>query len=428
MNQRLVLVCLAAWLQTAWAKDYTEALRELGGLGKGVTQNIQQPNQFVPRYNAAPPMAEQYYGGGISLPTQYGEDKIARCASEKAHTDLYLRQECEGVNMIAGNKTRRPDITQSANEKLVQGTTKIAGNPKETLDKYKWKYPVNADGSIGSVPETACPVETIQVPATTKEKDCRRYNGAERYLCEAALQVNVDPNWNYSCLETKYRNQQHQCSKKLVVVCERAPDCAEAGVKTGTEQGDMQVQREHLGGGIYQLNFGLARTHTWGAEVENDKIFDRSLTLDVKNLSDLQTFQLTKVDWDDWTIIKVNGTVVWSTSLYRGLGQYAGKLADGDMRWIEDPYSSWTGRYDGWKVVEPETGNIVGKVHQWNRDSRNVNIDLRPYLREGNNQIFVRTMVVEGGNLWLTFKFQNYCPPVCQERWENQCAEWERTL
>lgn len=392
---------LVSLFQTASADDYSAAVKELGGLGSGASATMKQPDKFVPRYNPNPPMAEAYYGGGISLPTQYGEDKIAKCASQKAHTDLYLRQECEGVNLIAGNKTKRPDITLSSNEKLVKGTQKIAGNPADTLDKYKWKYPVNADGSIGSIPDSACPTETVTIPAVTKEKDCRKFSGAELFLCQATLKVKVDPNWNYSCLETKFRNQQHQCAKKLVVVCERAPDCTSAGVQAGSIQGDMHVEMKPAEDG-HRLLFGTIGDNYWGSGS-----YDREMTVDIKGKDRLGKFILARVTYDDWLVVKVNDHIVYSSA--------------GGQTMIERKSLGW------WPAVYEEgTTRRLGPVERDTSWDKWPNIDLRPYLVEGKNTIWTRTLVAGGGENALTFDVHQYCEAVCKERWENQCAEWEQ--
>ena len=407
MNVKTLSACvLFGVFQTASAADYSEYLKELGGLGSGTSKNITAPEKYTPRYTDNPPNAEQYYGGGLTLPTSYGEAKIAGCRDNVADSDLYLRQECEGVNFIANNKTQRPDVTLTDREKLITGTQSIAGDPAETLDKYKWRYPLNADGSVGSIPSTACPTETVTVPAVKSVKNCSEYYGAELFLCEAALKVTVDPNWNYSCLETKYQHERHSCSKKLKVTCEQAPDCTTAGVEAGTMQGDMQLSFVKNGGdAAHTLTFGSI-----GDDYFRNNQYDREMMVKIRNLKQLSVFTLQKVEYDDWLVVKVNGTIVYSSHNNRMIyGQYL---------------SGWGGH----SVHDEETGKRIGNTERKTSWKKELNIDIRPYLKEGDNVIWTRTIVGGGGESAAIFKVHQYCDPVCTESWENGCGEFENKV
>lgn len=427
MKRAVLVLVLAGCFQAAWASSYDDYAKELGGLGKGASADMMRPEEFTPRYDPNPPMSDQYYGGGIALPIQYGEDKINRCNTEKAHTDLYLRQECEGVNFIANNKTKKPDVTLTSNEKLVQGTQTIASDPATTLEKYKWTYPVNADGSIGSVPESACPTETVDVPAVVKEKTCSQFSGMESKLCEATLNVTVDPNWNYSCRENPYVKEGRECKKTLTVVCEAPPDCTLAGIVPDSNEGDMEIKTDTVGNGVYTYSFGVARTHTWGSRQAADGTYDRTLKFDIKNAKNIQLLKLSKVDWDDFTVIKVNGTVVWSTSAIRGWGKFAGRHVDAE--WGPKPYVAGFGFARKRRhAVTPDTKETIGWIHQNKREVVHPDIDLRPHVRDGRNIIEVRTMVIDGGNVQIGITASSYCDPVCHDQWQNGCLEYEKKV
>lgn len=409
MKYSVIILSLLCLYQSAHAEDFGQYASELGGsLGSGTVNNMMQPAQYTPRYTDNVPMAEQYYGGGVSLPTQFGDAKFNDCKNLPANPDLYLRQECEGVNLIAGNRTKRPDVTVSANEKLVTGTQKIAGDPAETLEKYKWKYPVNADGSIGTVPSTACPTEKITVPAIKSVKHCSEYTGAELFLCEAALKVKVDPNWNYSCLETKYQNNQYQCSKKLKVICEQAPDCTTAGVEAGSLQGDMQVSFTKDSGESHKLVFGSI-----GNNYFSEGQYDRELLVKIKNLKKLSDFTLRRVEYDDWLVVKVNDTIVYSS--------YENKML------YTESYSGH-GIFRLYNSVYEEGGKRVGIRERNESWKKELNLDIRPYLKEGNNTIWTRTIVGGNGENALIFSVHQYCDSICTESWEDGCKEYEEKV
>ncbi len=409
----LMIFALLFGSSAAYAADFGDYAKEMGTLGSGVSKNIDKPEQYTPRYDANPAMAEQYYGGGMMLPTQYGDDKIARCKNDPANPDLYLRQECEGVNFIVNNPDKKPNVTVSSSEKLVSGTQTIAGDPAETLEKYKWKYPVNADGSIGSVPSTACPTETVNVPAVVRMKSCSEYTGAEMYLCEATLKVNVDPHFNYSCLETKYQNATHACSKKLQVTCEPAQDCTAAGVQAGTLSSDMQVTFAKLPGeSVHTLTFGTAGDDYW-----HNGQFDRELSVNVKNLKGLNQFKLTRVEYDDWLVVQVNGHIVFSS--------YGNEMLKADFsnapRLFGSPYYPWT-------PVYTESGVQVGEAERKTSWKQDLDVDIRPYLVEGKNVIKTRTIAGGGGESYQVFKVNQYCEPVCVDTWQDECTALEQRV
>lgn len=72
MKRHAIYLTVFGLMQTAFAADYGSYVGELGKLGAGTATNMMQPAQYTPRYTDNVPMAEQYYGGGVSLPTQFG--------------------------------------------------------------------------------------------------------------------------------------------------------------------------------------------------------------------------------------------------------------------------------------------------------------------------------------------------------------------
>ncbi len=63
-----------------------------------------------------------------------------------------------------------------------------------------------------------------------------------------------------------------------------------------------------------------------------------------------------------------------------------------------------------------------GGCHVINRPvSRNLNFDLRPYLREGLNTFRVRLTAVAHGNLWLKLDTDSQCCKQWVDRWSESC-------
>lgn len=408
MSRFLFGLALLVSAQLVLADGIADAAREMSGLGAGAAQNIKgNPNQFVPRYEGQPAEANSWYGGGVTIPKTQGNSKITGCANNPGDPDIYNRQECEGINFINKNKTVRPDVSIDANEKLATGTHDIVSDPKDTLDKYGWTIPFNPDGSFGTIPEAACGTETIIVPERTKEESCSIYHGAEFFLCQTALKVQVHPSFNYSCLETKLKNQNYNCNKVLNAWCEQGLNCANSGIAAGSLDGDMQVAF-YPSGAYYLLEFGLRSGLYWSAP-KSGAWFYRTLRFNVVGKDRLQRFMLSWLRYDDWLQIRVNGHLIWVSRGNPALGSLV--LNNTDLLVFR------RGVYQNGVRLGPAEMNGGQDMNPW--------IGLRPWLVEGQNVIETQTIVGDLGNTYIRIETAQQCLPNCVYSWANGCQAFE---
>ena len=54
-----------------------------------------------------------------------------------------------------------------------------------------------------------------------------------------------------------------------------------------------------------------------------------------------------------------------------------------------------------------------------------LNIDIKPYLKEGVNTVWMRTIVAGGGEGAVVFTTRQTCPRNCRDVWSNECAAFE---
>ena len=137
------------------------------------------------------------------------------------------------------------------------------------------------------------------------------------------------------------------------------------------------------------------------------------MTLNIKNPEKLTLFTLSRVEYDDWLIVKVNDKIVYSS--YNDQMFAVDYTAEDDM-----------GRR--YAPVRNEEGTRLGYAERGESWRRNLNIDIRPYLHQGKNIIWTRTVVGGGGENAIFFNVQQYCDPVCHDRWENSCLEYEQRV
>ena len=414
MKQSVLFIFLLSCFGVSLADSVKDAAREMSGLAGGAANTINNtsPDQFAPRYEGVPAGSEGYYGGGNIIPKAQGSSKIAGCENI-AEEDLYKRQECEGINFVGKNPTIRPDMTISTQEPLAQGTHNITSDPTDTLNKWGWTIPFNPDGSIGTIPTEACNNELITIPAKTVEKDCSVYHDVEQYLCETTLKVEVDPSFNYSCLETKFQNNTYSCDKKLKVTCEQAMSCADAGVIPGGTQGDMRIYYSHVADGVYNMFFGTQGDNYWGTGV-----YPRSMVVNIKNYDRLKQFYLLRAQYDDHVLVKVNGTAVYYNNNSYG---YNGDARNWSL--VGCPNKRYC-------VVDLNSGayihsDYLEKGKSWDFWPYH---NLLPFLKEGENVIQVFTAVGGWGEAFLNFRTQQACEPNCIDTWENSCTQYEERV
>lgn len=75
-----------------------------------------------------------------------------------------------------------------------------------------------------------------------------------------------------------------------------------------------------------------------------------------------------------------------------------------------------------------EEGTLLGSAERGESWRKNLNIDIRPYLHQGKNTIWTRAVVGGGGENAIFFNVHQYCEPVCHDKWENSCSEYEKRV
>lgn len=146
----------------------------------------------------------------------------------------------------------------------------------------------------------------------------------------------------------------------------------------GTWAGDMNTTVSGDGSGNYVLQFGTIGDNYWSGG-QHDRIFQFSVT----NTSQIRRFALTRVAFDDWLLVRINGSVVY-------VGPFGGdrllSVDYCDSGWLLGDFSSC---YSYVQYCETCTGGYELK-RNW---EISLAIDLKPYLRSGSNEIFMRTIV-----------------------------------
>ena len=419
----LVGACLFVCAHSIYAQyDPQKAAGSFNGMAESALSNLNggDPSKVLPKYSNQN-SNEQFFGEGDLIPTDQGNGKITDCKTATGDPNLYTRQECEGVNYVMKNRTVRPNMTVSTKDPLISENRTITSDPRDTLEKYKFNLPYNADGSIGNPPPNACASTKVTTPAVFEERVCTFFRGSENFLCKAPLKVEVNPHFNYKCEDTLGVNSNEKCSKVLNVECTGGGfdgSCSASGVVPTTFNADMKVGFGSIGSGFYKLGFGTVGDNYWSGSRLGGAIYERVLSIEVEGKERLDSFVLNEVVADDYVLITVNGNVVYGTPPFIDRVEKITinvNSANGPIKRPAIKYGPDASHYLSYIERRPAFGENI-----------NPNIDVRPYLVNGINKIVTKTVVGGLGESYIAFTTRMSCPYKCTERWQNQCTTLEQ--
>ncbi|MFT0547076.1 hypothetical protein ACMHYO_12145 [Allopusillimonas ginsengisoli] len=301
----------------------------------------------------------------------------------------YFDQECEGINFLAGeykmrNRAEIPPTDDLANWTPPQGTPDGNGN---------------------------CSMENVSIPPEYVTEYCYESRTIENRFCEEHLNVQ----------------------------CEPPPpgNCAIDGVVRGSVSVSQASYGYTFNGSTLVLinNVTASFSQTWA-----------KFNFNVSGADRIQEFRATYIQSDNWVGFSVNGHFIGTHSRYfGGLNLGSDRLTMASVKTCanqEQQCIEWSngdqGGCQAWETVctsyyystrvqyspsgygPPETGDSFGS---------SVNVDIRPYLKEGNNEITM--YVIDGGmpgNGRISFNVYQKCPPNCSYTWSDNCAPFESVL
>ncbi|WP_127476707.1 hypothetical protein [Sulfurivermis fontis] len=221
--------------------------------------------------------------------------------------------------------------------------------------------------------------------------------------CQPVVLETPYPPTREACYENRLTENQ-TCSRKLVVACDPETDgCDAGGIVPGSWAGDMKVALMPGSNGDFILQFGTIADNYWGGY---GAVYDRTLNFEITDANLINKFILTRAAFDDWLLIKINDTTVY-------VGPYGGdrlEVVTSEGGWFQIKQV----RYCATCYGSPELGT------SWNFA---LNVDLKPFLREGPNTIFMRTVVAGGGEGAIQITTRQKCPRNCHDTWDDsQCS------
>jgi hypothetical protein len=134
------------------------------------------------------------------------------------------------------------------------------------------------------------------------------------------------------------------------------------------------------------IEFGTIGDNYWGQGV-----YDRTMTVNIPNTALVSIFSLKRAIFDDWLLIRVNGTTIT-------VGPFGGDRLE--YGWFCQPDVEGGSSCSNVRYGE----HLYGWAEMKRSRDFQLNIDIRPYLVNGQNTIFTRTIVGGRGESWVQFQ------------------------
>lgn len=406
----------------------------------------------VPSYGASAPETNYFQGGRGEL-SGHGITKMQTCATATPDSDPIKRQECEAVNFLARNPNTRPQFDLSNNPMFARAKN-IRNNAENIFASL---------GMGGTGTSNQCTTKTETTPPQYTTETCSSFKEVVEQQCTMGRVINIDADSNFQCEQTVNAYETLKCRRGSNITCTGGGDgCDQGGIVPNSWAGDMATSWFPDGAGNYILQFGTIADNYWrgwGA------VYDRNLSFDIRDVGLITRFALTRAAFDDWLMVKVNGNLVY-------VGPYGGDRLEiyspppvfqsSSNRVCQQSYddwgTSWTcydkptgwgwgyGGYSnltyfqscttvsgGWNCIPADyrTGMVqycatcFGSPELGTSWNFSLNIDLRPYLKNGSNTIFMRTIVAGGGEGAIQMTTRQMCPLQCSVSTRNDCAALE---
>lgn len=367
MKTLIAITLCITWIGSVLAENMTtpseafnagQAFANQAHVVSGGTINDTTGSKNLPHYATKAPETT-HFQDGRHLISGAGTQKQTGCQSERA-VNAFQQQECDAVNFLSKNPSQRPRFTlDKKNDLILTGSQRIINDP----------------GHIPGTHNQQCRVEKIKHPATFTTETCT----------ETMTLANLS------------------CSRVLRVACDPERDgCDQGGIVPNSWAGDMSTSFTPDGTGNYTLQFGTIADNYWSGW---GAVYDRTLTFELRDVGLISKFVLTRVAYDDWLLIKINGTIVY-------VGPYGG---DRLGMWVQ--HYKRVVRYCESCFSHPELST------SWNIS---LNLDIKPHLKNGSNTLFMRTIVAGKGEGAIQITTRQQCPRNCYDQWDSsQCAPLE---
>ena len=327
-------------------------------------------------------------GSGSSLPN-YSRDK-----AEEEGGNISILDDAE-------MKSKGHNEMLDADSNSAKGITRDAMN-KKTLDGYEKHEIFTKAEKIWEDPISEYERMTRE---GCKEKINEQKN---QYRKKVSKETQYDTELYEESCEKPANNIT--CEKTLNVSCEATKECEAGGIVLDSIETGLEWEYRYP-----NMRFG-SKEGAWKFDCNVRKGYWRCCEkiesvarFRLRDISEIRAFRLRKVAFDDHAMIKINGHVA-----YNSWGGYKLEITNregskgGDFGLLIDAGYGYGG----------ECFQFHGKDHY-----RMPDVDLKPYLREGWNEVEMTLVYAQLGQFNIEIEARQQCCTKLTDKWEVRC--WE---
>ena len=262
--------------------------------------------------------------------------------------------------------------------------------------------------------------------------NCDIHRDYEDLPCSTGLKVSVKPDYIYSCKQKRVVSNS-ECKRSLQVRCTSInPHCSAWGLTMDNVQADLAINYNPDNN---LLKIGLDKIRQWSSGNQQCKIFDRQVKFKISQLQKVTEFTFIDRHYDDYVWIKLNGMQIGSIGPLTEATELAVHCLTLDQKYklIKSEPSDALGKCPEGTVAKAYLGTNRAHPQGFYQScelSTNwhdvMNIDLKPYLQEGENILWIRTIVGGGGEFWGHLRVKQQCCDQWVEEWlwnSPECAK-----
>lgn len=195
------------------------------------------------------------------------------------------------------------------------------------------------------------------------------------------------------------------CTNTLThLTCKNRGNCSAGGIVRGSESARLQA---------LSLNYPHLEVGTLSTiyDEKNCKIINEEVRFEIKSLALIGEFRLLHMSYSDWIRLELNGVEIVNTT--GGHGSFT--MEASRMGWFSIP--------KGDEYCLLVSGNKKQTCNTKEFYKKDLNLDLKPFLKEGKNHLKIDLAFGNSGQLYLKFYAPERCCTEFDEHWSEKCVE-----
>lgn len=330
-------------------------------------------------------------------------------AESSNSAEKFIPQYSEKLSHVAANEMANKDdnaLKDEANKKIIEAKQGKGSGADQIIVEVSKKKPLDniENHEIFKKAEKVYASPLSELNGLTDEK-CKHLTNDQRNQYSKKTLKTKKQDIEYEEITCEKPDETITCENILEVTCaaDGGGDCDSGGIVKDSIESDMDFSYDYP-----ILTIGTIHDNAWGGKCQ---LYDRNTKFKIKNLEEIKEFKLSRVGFDDYLWIELNGHTVY-------VGPDGGNRIE-----LTTQKGGW------WSSDRTVVSNGIGthsceRNTNWDSGSDNlasIDLDLKPYLNNGENEIWMRVIVYGAGEGWMQITAKQYCCNKFIDTWTKKC-------